>query len=141
MAVDADALAVLLADRLGAIVPDGFHVQAEAGMVWYSADKGRFPGQMSDGHAGSAGTHVEANIGAYGTTDADNIVGVAVQALGELQDYIDEATHELWPSAEIPPRFGAEIRDSAVHLWYGDHDSAVVACEPIPLAAVVRSAG
>jgi hypothetical protein len=130
MAVDADALAVLLADRLGAIVPAGFHVRADAGMLWYSADEGRFPGQLGDGHVGRAGTHVRVNIG-----------GVAVQALGELQDYIDEATDDLWPGGDIPPHLGAEIRDSAVHLWFGDHDSAVLACEPIPLAAIVHAAG
>lgn len=140
MALEADALAVLLADRLGAIVPAGFHVRADAGMLWYSADQGRFPGQLGDGRPGSAGTHVQANIGAYGPTDADNIIGVAVQALGELQDYIDEATHELWPGDGIPSRLGAEIRDSAVHLWYGDPDSAVLACDPIPLADVLRPA-
>jgi len=141
MAVDADTLAALLADRLGAIVPAGFHVRAEAGMLWYSADEGRFPGQGGDGRAGTACSPIEANIGVYGSTDADNIVGVAVQALGELQDYIDEATHEPWPGGTIPPRLGAEIRDSTVHLWYGDHDSEALSCEPIPLAAVVRLAG
>jgi hypothetical protein len=141
MALDADTLAALLADRLGAIVPPGFHVQAGAGMLWYSADEGRLPGQQGAGRPGPAGTHVQANIGAYGSTDADNIVGVAVQALGELQDYIDEATHELWPGDGIPSRLGAEIRDSAVHLWYGDPDIAVLACEPIPLADVVHPGG
>jgi hypothetical protein len=141
MAVDADRLAVLLAERLGAIVPAGFHVWAEAGMLWYSADEGRFPGQTGDGRAGRAGTHIQASLGVYGSTDADNIVGVAVQALGELQDYIDEVTHDPWPGGAIAPRLGAEIRDSAVHLWYGDHDSEVLSCEPIPLAAIISPAG
>jgi len=41
-----------LADRLAAIVPDGFHVQAAGGMLWYSSDAGRFPGQISNYQVG-----------------------------------------------------------------------------------------
>jgi hypothetical protein len=43
--VDADKLTQALAGRLAAIVPEGFHVGALDGMLWYSADHGRFPGQ------------------------------------------------------------------------------------------------
>jgi hypothetical protein len=41
MDVDADRLTESLASRLAAIVPDGFHVRAADGMLWYSADVGR----------------------------------------------------------------------------------------------------
>jgi hypothetical protein len=53
--VDADLLTETLASRLAAIVPDGFHVRAADGMLWYSADEGRFPGQLSNYDAGSWG--------------------------------------------------------------------------------------
>jgi hypothetical protein len=46
--VDADLLAHALAEQLAGMVPDGFHVQAADGMMWYSADEGRFPGQLSE---------------------------------------------------------------------------------------------
>ena len=42
-----DKLTAVLADRLAAAVPAGFHVSAEDGILRYSADEGRFPGQGS----------------------------------------------------------------------------------------------
>jgi hypothetical protein len=131
--VDVDTLAALLADRLTAIVPPGFHVEAADGMLWYSADQGRFPGQRGDYRVGQAGTHVRANLGVQGDTDADRLTGLAVQALDELQDYISEATHDPWPGTTAQPRPHAEIRDSMLHLWYGDPASPALTCTPIPL--------
>ncbi|MGH3205829.1 MAG: hypothetical protein ACRDOA_08295 [Streptosporangiaceae bacterium] len=136
--MDVDELTALLADRLAAIVPAGFHVQAADGMLWYSADEGRFPGQQGDYRVGRAGTHVRDNLGAYGETDADNLTGVAVQALDELQDHISEATHDPWPGARAQPRPYARIRDAMLHLGYGDPDAPILACAPIPLAALNR---
>lgn len=51
---------------MAAIVPDGFHVEAAAGMLWYSADEGRFPGQLGNYQVGRAGTHVQGNFTAHG---------------------------------------------------------------------------
>ena len=56
MAVDVDRLTAILADRLSAIVPAGFHVEADDGMLWYSADQGSFPGQSGDYRVGRAYT-------------------------------------------------------------------------------------
>ena len=134
--MDADALTALLAGRLAAIVPAGFHVQARDGMLWYSADQGRFPGQQGDYRTGQAGTYVRDNLGAYGDTDADGVTGVAAQALDELQDYVSEATHYPWPGTRAQPRPYARIRDATLHLGYGDPDAPVLACAPIPLAAL-----
>jgi hypothetical protein len=123
--VDLSKLTVSLADRMTAIVPDGFHVEAAEGMLWYSADKGR------------SGTYVRDNFNAHGQTDEDRIAGVAAQVLDELQDYIDEATHDPWPGESAPPGAHAQVRDQILHLWYGGPDidsGAVLACEPIPLA-------
>jgi hypothetical protein len=136
--MDADALTALLAGRLAAIVPAGFHVQARDGMLWYSADQGRFPGQQGDYRTGQAGTYVRDNLGVYGDTDADGVTGVAAQALDELQDYVSEATHDSWPGTRAQPRPYARIRDAMLHLGYGDPDAPVLACAPIPLAALDR---
>ena len=134
--MDADALTALLAGRLAAIVPAGFHVQARDGMLWYSADQGRFPGQQGDYRTGQAGTYVRDNLGAYADTVADGVTRVAAQTLDELQDYVSEATHDPWPGTRAQPRPYARIRDAMLHLGYGDPDAPVLACAPIPLAAL-----
>ena len=132
-----DRLAAVLADRLSAIVPDGFHVAAADGMLWYSAEQGRFPGQSGDYRIGRAGTYVRDNFGVYGASDEANVIGVAVQALDELQDYVSEATHEPWPGTTSQPRSHGRILNSHLNLWYGDHDNVILACEPIPLTDFV----
>jgi hypothetical protein len=134
--VDLDRFAEILADRLAAIVPAGFHVEAGDGMLWYSADEGGFPGQPGDYHAGRSGTYVRENFGVYGETDEDNIVGLAVQALDELQDYVGEATGDPWPGTTRQPPPHGRIGDENLHLWYGDPDDVVLACDPIQLAAI-----
>lgn len=138
MDVDVDRFIAALAERLSAIVPAGFHVDAADGMLRYSSDEGRFPGQLGDYHAGTSGTHARANFGVYGETDEENIIGLAVQALDELQDYVSEATREPWPGATRQPRPHGQIVDSMLQLWYGDDGTVVLACQPIPLAAFTR---
>jgi len=130
-------LTMILADRLAAIVPAGFHVQAAHGMLRYSAEEGRFPGQQGNYHVGPAGTDVRTNLRAPGDPDADAIVRVAILALDQLQDYVSEATHDPWPgtSRQPPPR--AQIRGPVLHLWYGERDHVVLACRPIPLAGIL----
>jgi hypothetical protein len=134
--VDADALAVALADRLTRIVPAGLHVAADKGMLWYSADPGQFPGQAGNQSVGTSGTFVRDNLEADGEPDENRIALIAAQALDELQDYVDEATHEPWPGKQKPPRPHAQVRDAVLHLWYGGPDigdEVVLACEPISL--------
>jgi hypothetical protein len=129
--VNADDFTAFLADRLAAIVPAGFHVEARDGMLWYSADPGRFPGQQGDYRTGQVATYVRENLGA--ALDAGDVTGVAAQALDELQDYISEATHDPWPGTRAQPRPHARIRDSMLYLGYGDPDAPLLACAPIPL--------
>jgi len=131
--VDVDELTALLASRLAAIVPPGFHVEAADGMLWYSADQGRFPGQQGDYRVGRAGTHVRANLG---PADADHLVALGCQALDELQDYVSEATHDPWPGTTAQPRPYARIRDATLYLGYGDPGNPVLACPPIPVRPV-----
>jgi hypothetical protein len=143
MDIDADRLTETLAVRLRAIVPDGFHVSAAEGMLRYSADPGRFPGQLSDFRVGTSGTYVRDNLRAHGETAEDQVTGVAAQALDELQDYISEAIHDPWPGTRTQPRPFAEVRSGILHLWYSQPDntgSVVLACEPIPLLEIQRSA-
>ena len=136
-----DKLTLVLAARIAAIVPAGFHVKAADGMLWYSADPGRFPGQLGNYRVGRSGTYVRDNFNAHGETDQDRIAGVAAQALDELQDYIDEATHDPWPGEKTSPRAHAQVRGQTLHLWYGGphiRSDAALACEPIPLARLQR---
>ena len=83
MGIDPDQLNQVLAQRLGAVVPDGFHIEAAEGMLRYSADT----------QVGAAGTYVRDNFAVHGETDEERAGGVTAQALDELQDYISEATH------------------------------------------------
>jgi hypothetical protein len=141
MEIDADRLTVTLAARLGAIVPDGFYVSAADGMLWYAADSGRFPGQSSDCRVGRSGTYVGDNLRAHGETIEDQLTGIAMQAFDELQDYVDEASHDPWPGMRTPPRPLAEIRSGILYLWYGESDltgPVALACEPIPLVEIQR---
>lgn len=136
--MDLDKLTLILASRMAAIVPPGFHVQAADGMLWYTADPDRFPGQMGNYRVGKSGTYVRDNFDAHGQTDEDRVAGVAAQALDELQDYIDEATHDPWPGGTTPPQAHAHVHGETLHLWYDGPEigsDTVLACEPIPLAA------
>ena len=141
MNVDPDRLTEVLAGRLAAIVPDGFYVRGMDGMLWYSAEAGRFPGQLGDYHVGGSGTYVRDNLEACEETGTPEqaVASVAWWALDQLQDFVDEASHDPWPGERTPPHPYAEIRDRALHLWYGGDDSTspvVLACEPVPLALV-----
>ena len=136
MAVDTDALIVMLADRLTAIAPAGFYVTAADGMLRYTCDEGRFPGQQGNYDCGEAAVLVRDNIGLYGDTDADNIVGAATQALDALQDYVSEATHDPWPGTRSQPSPQARIAGGTLQLWYADQGEVVLGCAPIRLADV-----
>jgi hypothetical protein len=135
--VDLDKLTRALAARMAAIVPAGFYVEAGDGMLWYSAEEGRFPGQAGGYRVGRSGTFVRINFEGYGQPGEDALAEVAAQALGELQDYVDEATHDPWPGRSRPPRPYAQVHEKVLHLWYGGaelNDAVVLACDPIPLA-------
>jgi hypothetical protein len=139
--VDVERLTLVLAGRLAAIVPAGFSITARDGMLWYAAEAGRFPGQSGNYQVGYSGTCVRDNYGAHGETAEERLTGVAAQALDELQDFVDEATHDPWPGDRTPPRAYAQVRGHALHLWYGGPDTGsdvVLACEPIPLADLQR---
>lgn len=129
----------MLAAQMTAIIPDGFRVDSADGMLWYSAEEGRFPGQSGDyQQPGCSGTAVRVNLEGGSRADDSALARIAALALDDLQDYIDEATHEPWPAQRgNPPRPFAQVRDQRLHLWYGSPDlneAAVLSCEHIPLA-------
>jgi hypothetical protein len=116
-----DRLAVALADRLAAMVPAGLRVTFADGMLWYSADY----------LAGRAGTHFRDNFSVHGTSDEERAVGVTVQALSELQDYVSEATYLPWPGTTKHPTPHARIANGHLEFWYGDGEN-MLAGDPIP---------
>jgi hypothetical protein len=130
-----DRLAVALADRLAAMVPAGLRVTATDGMLWYTAEPGRFPGQSGDYRVGRAGTYVRDNFSAHGTSDEERAVGVTIQALSELQDYVSEATHLAWPGTIKQPTPHARIASAHLEFWYGG-DEPVLAGDPIPCSEI-----
>jgi hypothetical protein len=73
-------------------------------MLWYSADEGKFAGQVGNYHVGRSETHVRVNFDGVGGTDEERITDVAAQVLDEVQDYVDEAAHDPWPATSTPPR-------------------------------------
>jgi hypothetical protein len=142
MDVDGDRLTEILAGRLAAIIPDGFDVRVRDGMLWYSAEPGRFPGQLSNYQIGAAATFVRDNLEARGETTESHLTAVVAQTLDELQDYVDEASHDPWPGTRTPPRPFAQVEGHMLRMWYGGPDitsPVILACEPIPLAQIVRS--
>jgi len=121
--MNAERLAVLIAERLSKIAPEGFEVTASGGLIWYSCRS-----------RGRSGTHVQSNIGVYGDTDEENAIGIGVQALDELQDYVSEATGSPWPGTSRQPVPHGQIRGSSLYLWYDDAGSTVLSCDQIRLA-------
>jgi len=69
----------------------------------------------------------------WGQTVQERIVNACVQALHDVQDYIDEASHDPWPGDRTPPRPPAEIQGAKVLLGYGTPEAPMLECEPIPL--------
>jgi hypothetical protein len=136
-----DTFTRFLAGRLSVIVPAGFSVRPEDGMLWYCGETGEYPGEPGWPriHTPMSGTHVRDNLQAFSEPTADNLAYVATQALDDLQDLIDEITHDPWPGDVAPSRAHAQVRGESLHLWYGatkpPHD-VVLTCEPIPLSAL-----
>jgi hypothetical protein len=59
------------------------------------------------------------------------------RALDRLQDDIAETTHDPWPRPERRhqplPDVNVELRDEALHIWWGAEHDPVLQLEPIPL--------
>jgi hypothetical protein len=113
----AQALAAALAPRVATIAPEGFRVWADQEIV-YIEDP--------------AGLARECSLVDF---DREEMV------LSVLGDLAEDATEELtvpWPHdpeqgyKEHDPE--VEVRDGALHGWYGSKEAPVLAIEPIPLS-------
>ena len=69
-----------------------------------------------------------------GDTLEEQIAWCAENALGELQDFVDETSTEPWPGQHTVPRAHAAVIEGKLHLWFGDASDPVLECEPIELA-------
>ena len=141
MGMDASRLALTLADRLAAIAPDGFSITARDGTLWYADEPGSFPWQTGDYQITQASINVRDALGLHGTAVGEQLAGLAVQALDVLQDFVSESTGDPWPGTRAQPEPRATMHGQSLRLWYGGPDpetDAVLACEPVPLAGLVR---
>jgi cold shock CspA family protein len=133
-----DHFITVLAERLAAIVPDGFYVTAEDGGLRYSGDEGRFPGQQNTYDIGQVRVDLPSYFGVHATEEEkEQTIYFAERVLDELQDYVSEATHMPWPGTTRQPSPHSRIAGGQLYLWYGNDDNdyaiAVLACEPIAL--------
>lgn len=140
--MDAGALVREMADRFRAVVPRGFHVAIGSdGTLWFSYDQGRVPGQQGVFQPGTAGTHLRHNLLTVSGTPAERVVAAAKQALEDLQDYVDEVSHEPWPGLRRPPSARAQVSDGLLHCWYVDGEEVVLELDPVPLVGPASRMG
>lgn len=134
-------LATLLAQRLDAVVPRPFRIQADAGMV------SLYEGAAFDSSSDVTGVldqelDPDAAIGERGSF-AWQAAGVAWNALSSVQDGVSEGTTDAWPSLPggnlaLP---GTRTDGVSIFMWYGpDHDKeidAALSFAPIVLAELL----
>jgi hypothetical protein len=114
----AQALARALAPRVAKIAPPGYKVWADQEIVYIEEPEG--------------GRARECSLVDFGAEE---------MVLSVLGDLADDATEELtvpWPHdpaqgyKEHDPE--VEVRDGAIHAWYGSRQAPVLSIEPIPLS-------
>jgi hypothetical protein len=132
--VNAAAFARVLSDRFRAVVPAGFHVEAEGPMIWFRVDQGL-------GYwGGSAGSHAVEHFfsDSFDAPLEDRATMAADFALNDLQDYVDEESTEPWPARTPrgPARPHAEVRSGELHMWFGDEGNEALKLEPVDLDPV-----
>jgi hypothetical protein len=128
-------LATVLADRFERIVPPGFHVEVQDGLVVFWADDALgLPGQTGQG-PGRSGSWVRDNFELTSGLMHERPVVVAEQSLSNLQDYVNEATTEPWPGAGRPPYSHAAVQDGQLRPWFSDNGATILECAPIDLTA------
>jgi hypothetical protein len=122
-------LADVLSKRLQPIVPAGFHVTQEAGMLRFAMDSGM------GFYGGRSGSYVEDTFNL--DTDIRSVTERALRAsalaLGQLQDFVAEETADPWPGATDMPPARAELRAGHLLLYFGEPAAPVLQCEPIDI--------
>jgi hypothetical protein len=131
MALSATLLCGLLANRLNAVVPNGFSVTAADGFVLVKLANKPF----------GSGSGVKSILEQRAGDPIANITLAAQNALNSVQDFISEETHWPWPptvgrSRSYMAMPWATIRDGNLFVGYGETDELTVAVEPIPLHAL-----
>jgi hypothetical protein len=113
------ALLRALIDRIAPALPEGFSLTFTADSLLLHRDLERLD-----------------EIGLEWAVDVEEevLASKVCAALDRLQDTIAEETTDPWPGRGSLPGAGAEVRDGALHLWYGDAGEPVLAFEPITLA-------
>lgn len=121
--MDADALALALAERLATVVPPGVTVVAQGPSVWTSDPSGL--GQSED---------VGALLDQAG--DRGDLVAIASRAvLDAVQDQVCEWTTEPWPYWGMALPY-AQVRNEQLILGFGDPDCPSPGLDPIDLRAL-----
>ena len=96
--VNGDELAAALADRFQRIVPEGFQVRDDDGMLWYSVDPA-----LSFWGGGGSGSYVRLNFDSHHGPLNERVVAVSEHSLNELQDFVDEESALPWPGEPHRP--------------------------------------
>jgi hypothetical protein len=108
-----------LAARLAPHIPAAFQPEVLAGWI---SDRSRWVFEMEASYGGP-----------------ELLAEAARRALDTLQDEIAETTTDAWPAVYrgglAPP--DAEVREGALHVWFGARDDAVLFLDPIPIADLV----
>lgn len=120
--MDGIAVAEALALRLREVVPPGYLIEADAGLI------GICP-------AGSSTLWCAIDIAAVVDQggDAEYFIRAACYfGLGTVQDMIMEHTTELWPGT-VPTVPGVAIESGMVRLWYGDENRTLLHLRAIEL--------
>ena len=117
----APRLAEAIAQRLGRILPEGWSVE-----TW-----------TEEGQPSVFVTWEGREFGNYGIGDFE-IPEIYEQILSDVQDAISEDSTDAWPH---DPARGmhlwepdVEVKDGAIHAWFGPREDPVLELDPIPTA-------
>lgn len=138
-------LAAALAERLAAVIPAPFRVQAEGGWVsGYEDDRW----DCSSDVAGVLDQDLSATREDGWEPEewpfVDRVVSISYNVLSSVQDMIAETTTEPWP--RLPgggmANPGSRADATRLYLWYGpdekSEEGAVLLLTPVDLAALER---
>ena len=116
--ISAVNFAQALADRVQAVVPDGFTVMAEDGAV-----------RVSHGDEYGTSTGVAEITGGI----RERTAWAASALLSSVQDYVSEELRVPWPSLALPD---AVLEGSRLIMWFGDRSNPVLTLAVIDLTAL-----
>jgi|SRR5665213_109215 len=127
-----------IAERLNRIVPSGFQLGVDKGMVWFGGS-GSYAGDAYkiylDNPTDPSWRPREDRDPRYEPATLDEVIAaVAFKIMDELQDKVDEETREPWPGQRTVPKAHAAVEEDVLYMWFGDREAPSESCEPLPLA-------